>query len=175
MWHTLRSLLRNLEVSMTRQFTIERFNRVAGVAAAAVLALVLFAPAATAQRGGGFGGGHFGGGFYGGGFYAGFGPGLGWYGPGYGYGYYGLGWYEPYGYVAGNAGGKVKIDTHAKDSQVYVDGGFAGTVKQLGAFPLKAGTHEVELRQPNGQSFYKQSVDVIAGRTVDIKPSPSVQ
>ncbi len=164
---------------MRRQFIIQNFNRVAGVAAISVLALVLFAPSASAQRGG-FGGGHFGGGFYRGGFYglgfySGFGPGWGWYGPGYGYGYYGLGWYEPYGYVAANAAGKVKIDTKAKDSLVYVDGGFAGTVKQLGAFPLKAGTHDVELRQPNGQSFYKQNVDVIAGRTVDIKPSPTVQ
>jgi len=164
---------------MTRQFIIQHFKKVAGIATMSILALVLFSPAASAQRGG-FGRGHFGGGFYGGGFYepgfyAGFGHGLGWYGPGYGHGYYGLGWYEPYGYVAGNAGGKVKIDTKAKDSQVYVDGGFAGTVRQLGTFPLKAGTHDVELRQPNGQSFYKQNVDVIAGRTVNIKPSPSVQ
>lgn len=170
---------RNLEISMTQRFIIQGLKKTAGVAALSILALVLFAPHASAQRGG-FGGGHFGGGFYGGGFYgpgfySGFGPGWGWYGPGYGYGYDGLGWYEPYGYVAANAAGRVKIDTKAKDSLVYVDGGFAGTVKQLGTFPLKAGTHDVDLRLRNGQSFYKQTVDVIAGKTVDIKPSPSVQ
>jgi hypothetical protein len=159
---------------MTRQIILRRFTSVAGVAVLSMLALLLSAPQASAQRGG-FGGGHYGGGFYGPGFYSGFGPGWGWYGPGYGYGYYGLGWYEPYGYVAANAAGKVKIDTKAKDSLVYVDSGFSGTVKQLGTFPLKAGTHDVDLRLPNGQSFYRQTVDVIAGRTVDIKPNPSVQ
>jgi len=145
--------------------------KIAGVAAVAVLSLLLFAPLASARPPGGFAF-HGGVGFYGPSFYYGYGPG--WYGPGYGWGYEGLGWYEPYGYIPGNAAGRVKIDTKAKDSQVYVDGGYAGTVKQLGTFPLKSGTHEVELRQPNGQTFYKQSVNVIAGKTVDIKPVASM-
>ena len=66
--------------------------------------------------------------------------------------------------------GKVKVDTKAKDAEVYVDGGYAGRVKDLGTFPLKAGAHDIELRDPNGQSFYQQHIDVIAGKTINIKP-----
>jgi hypothetical protein len=134
------------------------------VATVALFALLMLAPFASAHPPGGFGGGHFGGGvFVGPGFY---GPGwYGWYGPGW----YGLGWYEPYGYVPANAAGMVKFDTKNKDAEVYVDGGYAGTVKQLGTFPLKAGTHDIELRQPDGESFYTQHVDVIAGKTMKIK------
>ena len=92
------------------------------------------------------------------------------YGPGwYGYGYSGLGWYEPYGYVPGAVAGKVKFDTKIKNAQVYVDGAYAGTAQQLGSFPLKAGTHDVELRDASGQSVYSQHVDVIAGKTLKIK------
>jgi hypothetical protein len=122
----------------------------------ALFALLLLAPFASA-RPPGFGG-HVGGAVF-------IGPGF--YGPGW----YGLGWYEPYGYIPANAAGKVKIDTKAKDAEVYVDGGFAGTVKQLGTFPLKAGAHDVELRHPNGESFYQQHVEVIAGKTIHVKPA----
>lgn len=131
----------------------------------ALAVLLVFVPLASA-RPPGFGfGGHFG---YGPGFYYGYAPG--WYGPGYyPWGWYGPGWYEPYGYVPNSVAGKVKIDTKAKDSEVYVDDGYAGTVKQLGTFPLKAGTHDITLRHPDGQSFYQQHIDVIAGKTIDIK------
>jgi hypothetical protein len=146
------------------------------VAALTLLALLVFAPLASA-RPGGFG---FGGGFrseplfaYGPSFYYGpgwYGPGWGWYGYGYGPGWYGPGWYEPYGYVPTAIAGKVKVDIKAKDTEVFVDGGYAGTVKELRTFPLKAGAHDIELRHPNGQSFYQGHIDVIAGKTIDIKP-----
>jgi hypothetical protein len=99
-----------------------------------------------------------------------YGPGFA-YAPGwYGAGAYGLGWYEPYGYVSANAAGKVKLDTTAKDAMVYVDGGYAGTVKQLGTFPLKAGTHDVELRDPSGHAYFQERVNVIAGKTINLRP-----
>lgn len=127
----------------------------------ALFALLLLAPFASAHPPGGFAGGRFGGGaFVGPGFF-----GAGWYGPGW----YGLGWYEPYGYVPANAAGMVKFDTKAKDAEVYVDGGYAGTVKQLGTFPLKAGTHDIELRQPDGKSFYTQHVSVVPAKTIKLK------
>ncbi len=88
---------------------------------------------------------------------------------------YGLGWYEPYGYVPSANAGKVKIETKAKESQVYVDGGYAGTVKQLGTFPLKTGAHDIELRHPDGQSFFQDRVTVIAGKTAEINPAPAVK
>jgi hypothetical protein len=142
------------------EVAMKRFWMLGGVA---LLALVMFAPSASAQRGFvRFGGPRF----FGPSFYVG-GPGFypGWYG----YGYYGLGWYEPYGYVAGPTAGKVKFETKAKNAQVYVDGAYAGTAQQLGAFPLKAGTHNVELRDAAGQTIYSQQVDVIAGKTLKIK------
>ena len=139
------------------------YLKLAGVA---VLAIMMFAPGASAQRFG-FRGGFGGRGFYGPSVWVG-GPGF-YYGPGWGYGYYGAGYYEPYGYVAGPTAGKVKFDTKVKDAQIYVDNAYAGTVSQLGAFPLRAGTHNVELRAPNGQTMYQEQVNVIAGRTMKIK------
>ena len=135
------------------------------LAAIVALAVATLAPAASARPpfGGGFGFGgprFYGPSFYMGGFY-----GPGWYGPGY----YGLGWYESYGFVPGSVAGKVKFDTKVKNAQVYVDGAYAGTASQLGTFPLKAGTHDLELRDATGQSLYNQQVDVIAGKTLKLK------
>jgi hypothetical protein len=156
-----------------------RYSKIAGLA---ILAVLISAPLASAQRHGGFRGGHgefrggFRGGFgYGGGYYGGwYGPGWGWYGPGWGWGWYGPGWYGPYGYAYGydqhSDSGKVKIDTKAKDTEVFVDGGYAGTVKQLKTFRLKAGEHDIELRHPTGESFYQQHINVIEGKTIHIKP-----
>lgn len=116
------------------------------------LALAAIAPVASARpvfavRGG----------FYGPGWY-------GWYGPGWGpyYGYYG------YGY-APNAG-TVKIDTKLKDTAVYVDGGYAGTVGQLKTFHLRPGEHNIDLRDPDGHSFYQEKVTVLVGKTLTIHP-----
>jgi hypothetical protein len=145
-----------------KEIAMNRYWKFAGIA---LLALATLAPAASAAPRfvGGF---RFGGPrFYGPSFYAGGFYGPGWYGPGY----YGLGWYEPYGYVPGPVAGKVKFDTKVKNARVYVDGAYAGTVSQLGTFPLKAGTHDVELRDAGGQSMYDEHIDVIAGKTIKIK------
>ena len=141
---------------------MKRLLMIGGVA---LLALMTFAPAASAQRFV-YGPRFFGPRFYGPSFYVG--PGF--YYPGwYGWGYYGLGYYEPYGYVPGPVAGKVKFETKVKNAQVYVDGAYAGTAQQLGSFPLKAGTHDVELRDAAGQTIYSQHIDVIAGKTLKIK------
>jgi len=141
---------------------MKRLLMIGGVA---LLALVMFVPAASAQRFV-YGPRFIGPPIYGPTFYVG--PGF--YYPGwYGWGYYGLGWYEPYGYIPGPVAGKVKFDTKVKNAQVYVDGAYAGTAKQLGAFPLKAGNHTIELRDAQGESLYNQQVAVIAGKTLKIK------
>jgi hypothetical protein len=92
-----------------------------------------------------------------------------WYGPGY-YGWYGPAYYGPYAYGAYPAPnvGKVKFDTKIKEAKVYVDGGFAGTVHQLGTFPLRPGTHNIELRDPSGQTIFQEKVDVVAGKTIKL-------
>jgi hypothetical protein len=125
------------------------------------LAALSLAPIASAQRArvvirGGFGGGFYGPAFYGPGWY-------GWYGPGF-YGPYGYGYSSNYGM------GSVKIETKMKSASVYVDGGFAGTVGDLKTFHLKPGSHDIELRSPDGHTFYQERVDVMAGRTLKLTP-----
>lgn len=98
----------------------------------------------------------------------GFGPvWYGYWGPGpY---YWGWGWGPPYAYVVpAPYTGTVKIDTTMKDAYVYVDGGFAGPVTQMKKFPLRPGTHDIELRSPDGRTLYQESIDVIAGKTVEL-------
>ncbi len=131
-------------------------SRYLKVSAIALLALVCIVPAASA-RPRVFVGGYFGPGFYG----------PAWYGPGW----YGPGWVAPFGYVSGPPTGSVKIDTKMKDASVYVDGGLAGTVAELKTFHLRPGSHDIELRGPDGQSFYQERVDVIAGKTIKLTPT----
>lgn len=144
--------------------------------AIALLALFIIVPAASAQRGGFGGHGGFGGrgGFYGGGGYYGGGWGLGWYGPSWGWdGYYPY-WGYPYGYGYGYGYsstpryGDVKFTDVGKDAMVYVDGGYAGKVGDLKKFRLPVGNHNIELRDPSGDVFQQQKIDVIPGRTLKI-------
>jgi hypothetical protein len=152
-------------------------SKILKISAIALLALVCMVPTASAQRGfgGGFRGGFRGGfygpsigfGFYGPGWF--YGPGLYW-GP-YGYGYYG---YNGEGAYTGT--GHVKLDLQAKDALVYIDGGYAGLSGKLKNFPLKAGSHDLELRDPSGHTFYQEHLNVLPGRTVEIhgdRPNPS--
>jgi PEGA domain len=126
--------------------------------AIALLALLVAAPVASAQRRGtvvvrpAFG----------------FRYGPAWYGPGW----YGPGWYGPYWarrYPYG-AAGYVKIKTHMKDASVYVDGGYAGPAHKLKNFALRPGQHNIELRDPDGRTFYQERITVIAGKTIEIRP-----
>lgn len=122
--------------------------------AVGLLSLAIFVPAASAHPRV-FIGGYFGPGFFGPGYF-------GWYGPAY------YGWYGPYVVAPAPYVGKVKIDTKMKDALVYVDGGYAGTVGELKTFPLHAGTHDIELRDPSGQSIFQEKVDVLAGKTIKL-------
>jgi len=53
---------------------------------------------------------------------------------------------------------------------VYVDGGYAGTVGQLKTFQLRPGSHDVELRDRDGRSFYEEHIEVVAGKTLKLVP-----
>ena len=120
--------------------------------AIALLAFVTFVPAASAR------------GFYGGRGLVGVGFGPAYY-SGF-YGYYGP-WYGP-GYYVPNAG-EVEISTKHKGDQIFVDGGFAGRTGELKKFPLRAGTHTIELRNANGQTFYQEKINVTAGKKLKIQ------
>src|SRR5580704_14171954 len=131
------------------------FSRILKGSAIALLALLMLAPLASAQRGrvivrGGFGFGGY------------WGPG--WYG--YGYPYY---WGGPYGYYYGGpTTGEVKLAAPAKDDLVFVDGNYAGLAGKLKHFNLPAGTHSVELRNPSGNSLFQERIQVIRGKTIDV-------
>jgi hypothetical protein len=125
-------------------------------AAMGLLALAIFVPAASAHPGVVFRG-YFGGPYYGPAYYGWYGPA--WYGPDY---------YAPYAMERVPNVGKVKFDTKMKDAQVFVDGGYAGTVKQLGTFPLRPGSHDLELRDPAGQTIFQDKVEVLAGKTIKL-------
>ena len=137
-------------------------NRLLRYSAISLLALMTAVPVASARGfGGGFRGGAFG---FRGGYAVGVYPGWGFY-PGY-YGWYGP-WYGPGSYVP-NAG-QVEIKSKQKDNQVFVDGGFAGLTGQLKSFPLRPGTHTIELRNAQGQTFYQERITVIAGKKIKIQ------
>jgi hypothetical protein len=130
-------------------------KRLLRYSAIALLALATSVPMASAR-------GFYGHGFYGGvglgfypGYYAGYGP---WYGPGY----WGPGYYLP------NAG-EVQIVTKHKGDQIFVDGGYAGLTGDLKKFPLRAGSHTIELRNAKGQTFYQEKINVIAGKKIKIQ------
>lgn len=103
------------------------------------------------------------------------------YGPafyprGYGWGWWYDPWYGPWGGPAYNRGpltGKVKIETKLKGEAIYIDGGYAGRTGELKKFPLRAGTHTIELRDARGHTFYQERVNVIAGKTLKIRPDYS--
>jgi len=117
----------------------------------ALLALVCIVPVASARPG-----------FVVRGYY-----GPAWYGPAW----YGPAWYGPgWAYERGPATGGVKFDTKRKDASVYVDGGYAGTVGQLKTFQLRPGSHDVELRDRDGRSFYEEHIEVVAGKTLKLVP-----
>ena len=91
----------------------------------------------------------------------------GFYAPGWGWGWYGPAWWGA-GYYYGPDAGKVKIITHDKDASVYVDGGYVGPIAKAKNLPLQPGNHDVELRDSSGNTLYRESVQVIPGRTIEI-------
>jgi len=78
--------------------------------------------------------------------------------------------YPGFGFPQPRLFGNVKIDTKRKDIMVYVDGGFAGRITDLKKFSLPAGNHDIELRDSKGQPIFKEHVQVIPQKTVEVRP-----
>jgi hypothetical protein len=89
--------------------------------------------------------------------------GYGYYGPVWGPGYYG--YYAPYS----NAG-TVKIDSKANDAEVFINGSYAGTVKDNKTMHLRQGNYNIEIRR-GGEPTFSESVYVTAGKTLHINPA----
>ena len=88
-----------------------------------------------------------------------------WFWGPYGYG----GPYLGYGYSMPAGMGKVKIETHLKDAEVYIDGAYAGTTSQTKDMWLKSGAHNLEVRAA-GHPNYAERVYVLSGKTLKMSP-----
>src|SRR5438552_645886 len=75
--------------------------------------------------------------------------------------------YEP-DYMAANFG-YVKIKTDRKDASVYIDGGFADKIEKAKKFALRPGNHDIELRDSDGRTLYREKVAVTIGKTTELR------
>lgn len=87
-----------------------------------------------------------------------------------GYGFYGpyvgpFGFHAPY-----NNAGTVKIDSKITDAEVFVNGSYAGTVKDNKTMHLGQGNYNIEIRHA-GVTTFSESVYVTAGKTLHIAPA----
>ena len=89
---------------------------------------------------------------------------------GFGYGFYGPyggpGYYAPYY----DNTGAVKIDTKVTTAQVFVNGAYAGTVKDNKTMHLRQGNYRIEIKDA-GQTLFSQNVYITAGKTMHIGPT----
>lgn len=102
------------------------------------------------------------------------GYGYGFYRPYWGPGYWGPGYYPGY-YMPYDNSGQVKIDSKVKNSEilketeVFVNGSYAGTVKDNKTMHFRPGTYNIEIRR-GGQKMFSEKVYVAAGKTLHINP-----
>jgi hypothetical protein len=108
-----------------------------------------------------------------------------WYGWGHPYG-----WYPPHAYVGQYASASLRLQVEPKETEVFIDGYFAGTVDDFDGFfqrlHLEPGEHDVELYlpghrsvrqkiylQPTGTFRVKHTMEPVgAGETPDPRPVP---
>jgi PEGA domain len=97
-------------------------------------------------------------------------------GPGFGaYGWYGS-YYGPYPYgpyLVANVG-QVKLDTHVKEADVFIDGSYAGTLRDLKTMMMRPGNYDISVRAL-GRETFEQKIYVIAGKTLKLRPQLRVQ
>lgn len=93
-------------------------------------------------------------------------------GPAFGFGYpyyapyyWGPGYYAPYANT-----GEVKIDSKITTAEVFINGAYAGTVKDNKTMHLRQGNYTIEVRN-GGQTTFSQTVYVTAGKTMHIAPA----
>jgi hypothetical protein len=86
--------------------------------------------------------------------------GYGFYGP-----YWGPGYFAPY-----NNSGSVKIDSKVYTAQVFVNGSYAGTIKDNKTMHFRQGNYNIEIRN-GGQTMFSENVFVTAGKTMHISPA----
>jgi hypothetical protein len=96
---------------------------------------------------------------------------------GYGYPYYDPFWYGPYGYPFGptfytsaqsRPMGEIKLAVADKQSEIYINGAFAGLAKDLRHIWLDPGAYDFELRVQNQQPIQKR-VYVLTNKVVKLE------
>ena len=104
---------------------------------------------------------------------------------GYGFypycGYYPGAWCDPflypyagpfypgfYSYAVHPGMGQVKLQTPYKTAEVYLNGAYAGTVKELKTIWLDPGVYELEIRPAKVEPFQKR-IYVLSGKTIKLK------
>jgi hypothetical protein len=98
-----------------------------------------------------------------------------WFGGPYAYGWYGPGpywgpyWGGYYGYGYYNNMGAIKVDTKAKNAEIFINGAFASNTHDNKTLHLRPGTYNVEIRE-GGQMRLSQRVYVTAGKTLHLHP-----
>ncbi len=86
-----------------------------------------------------------------------------------GYGFYGPYWGPRYFGPYDNSG-SVKIDSKVYTAQVFVNGAYAGTVKDNKTMHFRQGNYNIEIRNA-GQTVFSENVFVTAGKTMHISPA----
>jgi hypothetical protein len=74
-----------------------------------------------------------------------------------------------YGYSMPAGMGGLKIDTHLKDAEVFIDGAFAGTTSKVKDMWLRTGAHNIEVRAA-GHPKYAERLYILSGKTLKISP-----
>src|SRR5579862_462857 len=86
--------------------------------------------------------------------------------PVFGYGYYHPYWGPGY-YTAYENSGAVKIDSKVNTAEVFINGSYAGTVKDNKTMHLRQGNYRIEIRD-GGRAMFSEKVYVTAGKTLHL-------
>lgn len=95
--------------------------------------------------------------------------GYGFYGPRYFGPVWGPGYWGPPAYYYTSDVGSVKIDSKNKEEQVFVNGSYAGLVKDNKTMHFRQGNYNIEIRN-GATTTFSQKVYVTAGKTLHIAP-----
>jgi len=66
--------------------------------------------------------------------------------------------------------GQVEIKVPHHDTSIFVDGQFAGTSDHVAKLGLEAGTHNIQVRDHDGNTVFDENVAVSANQVTELKP-----
>jgi hypothetical protein len=66
--------------------------------------------------------------------------------------------------------GKVKIESARDDAELFIDGAYAGFLKELKTLSLAPGAYNLEIRVPDKKPYVKR-IYVLTGKTINLAPT----